>query len=88
MALIAAVSEIARRFTSMSPRPFQYFSTILDGTSASVVVVVVVVVVVLEYMATAVLERAEREALKTARRRSAALPVANALQGQITVDLI
>ena len=64
MALIAAVSEIARRFTSMSPRPFQYFSTILDGTSASVVVVVVVVVVVLEYMATAVLERAEREALK------------------------
>jgi hypothetical protein len=48
----------------MSPRPFQYFSTILDGTSASVVVVVVVVVVVLEYMATAVLERAEREALK------------------------
>ena len=49
----------------MSPRPFQYFSTILDGTSASVVVVVVVVVVVLEYMATAVLERAEREALKT-----------------------
>eukprot|EP01046_Picozoa_sp_COSAG06_P015565 COSAG06_NODE_1002_length_11132_cov_16.903381_4_plen_81_part_00 len=54
----------------MSPRPFQYFSTILDGTSASVVVVVVVVVVVLEYMATAVLERAEREALKTRPRRS------------------
>ena len=80
----------------MSPRPFQYFSTILDGTSASVVVVVVVVVVVLEYMATAVLERAEREALKrplatvSSRPRSAVASECAlfSLQGQITVDLI